>query len=260
MKKNKTLLMLVLGLSLSLFVVVPALGGYYIEMKVETKGMPQGLPEGIPQEMLDMMKQDKTEITKTYLTENYLKNESPDSSMILDFNNLKAYQIDPSTKTYTIHDLKQLSEQMGAMAGSDMKINIRSTDEKKEIAGYDSRKYIQETAMGESVVWASKEVPHYSRIKDLYRKISDKLGEVPFFQQMNMAGQMDKMEGWPVKSISNIMGVNTVSTLHKIEEKKFSDDQFQVPEGYTEQKVDYPSQMGGQTGEMPKMPPVPKQE
>jgi hypothetical protein len=114
--------------------------------------------------------------------------------------------------------------------------------------------------MGESIVWASKEVPHYSRIKDLYRKISDKLGEVPFFQQMNMAGQMDKMEGWPVKSISNIMGVNTVSTLQKIEEKNFSDNQFQVPEGYTEKKVDYPGQMGGQTEEMPKMPPVPKQE
>jgi hypothetical protein len=48
---------------------------------------------------------------------------------------------------------------------------------------------------------------------------------------MNMGGMSGK-EGFPVKTVSNVMGMKTTTTLKKIEKKSLSKNLFKVPGGY----------------------------
>jgi hypothetical protein len=47
-------------------------------------------------------------------------------------------------------------------------------------------------------------------------------------------------EGFPVRTVSNVMGMKSTTTLKKIEKKSLSKDLFKVPDGYTLQELKMP--------------------
>lgn len=53
---------------------------------------------------------------------------------------------------------------------------------------------------------------------------------------------MSYKEGFPVKTVSNVMGMTTTSTLKKIEKKALSEELFKVPGEYKLQELKMPLQ------------------
>jgi hypothetical protein len=56
---------------------------------------------------------------------------------------------------------------------------------------------------------------------------------------MNMGGMSGK-EGFPVQTVSNVMGMKTITTLKKIEKKSLSKTLFKVPGGYKLKELKMP--------------------
>jgi hypothetical protein len=54
----------------------------------------------------------------------------------------------------------------------------------------------------------------------------------PMLKQMNIAAMMDKLDGFPVQTVTQVMGGTITNTLVKVEKKSLSSDLFQVPAGY----------------------------
>jgi len=51
-------------------------------------------------------------------------------------------------------------------------------------------------------------------------------------RQMNMAALMDQLDGFPVRTEMDFMGMTTETTLRQIEEKPLKPALFEVPAGY----------------------------
>ena len=229
MKNRKWMGCLPLAL-LALFVSLsPAYGDLYWEYEEVSGGMPEGFPEDLPKQVRDQMLaqfKPKTETTKHYLTSYASRTETGEMIIIMNFRNMIVYQINPSDKTY--RKMNMMSE-MGRMAeGMAEGRQVRASNETKKIAGYTCRKYIV-TMMGfENEHWLSKDVKGYAE----YKAMTEKMYESnPRLKQMQM-GDTSEMQGFPVKTVSNVMGITTTTTLKKIEKKTLSKDLFEVPRGY----------------------------
>ena len=209
----------------------------YWESVAVSGGTPKGLPKDLPEQIHDQMSEQfkaKTETTKNYLTSYASRTETRGMIMIMEFDTMTMYQLDPRTKTYT--KLNIMSD-MGQMAEEMMKdMKVTPTKETKEIAGYKCKKY-NVTVMGMKMEhWLSKDVKGYKEFKAINEKIFKKN---PKLRQMNMGGMSGK-EGFPVKTVSNMMGMKTTTTLKKIEKKSLSKNLFKVPKGYELKKLKMP--------------------
>jgi hypothetical protein len=74
----------------------------------------------------------------------------------------------------------------------------------------------------------SKDIEGFSEFETLNDNM---LKKHPEFKQMQMGGFTGK-EGFPVETVTNMMGVTTKTILKKIEEKSLSKDLFEIPAGY----------------------------
>jgi hypothetical protein len=228
-----------LTLALMIFVAFSAMANadLYWESVAETGGIPEGLPENLPKQVRDQMLEQfktKTETTKNYLTSYASRTETEDMIIIMVFDTMMMYQLDPKAKTYT---KVNIMTEMGQMAGGMAKdMQITPTNETKEIAGYKCKKY-NVTVMGmKGEYWLSKDVKGYKEFKAINKKIYKKN---PKLKQMNMAG-MSGEEGFPVRTVSNVMGMKSTTTLKNIEKKSLSKDLFKVPEGYKLKELKMP--------------------
>ena len=212
--------------------------GLYWETKIVTGGMPKGLPKNLPKEAQDQILEQfkaKTEITKNYLTSYASRTETEGMIVIIDFDNMNMYQLDPGAKTYTKVNIVSMMGQMPEGMMKDMQVT--PTNETRKIAGYKCKKYIV-TVMGmKSEHWLSKDVKGYEEFKAIYKKI---LKKNPGLKQMPMTGMSGK-EGFPVETVSNVMGMKTTTTLKKIEKKSLSKELFKVPRGYKLRELKMPS-------------------
>ena len=214
-----------------------AFADLYWESVAVTGGIPEGLPKNLPKQVRDQMLEQfktKTETTKNYLTPYASRTETEGMIIIMLFDTMMMYQLDPKAKTYT---KVNIMTEMGQMAGGMAKdMQITPTNEIKEIAGYKCKKY-NVTVMGmKGEHWLSKDVKGYKEFKAINEKIYKKN---PKLKQMNMAG-MSGEEGFPVRTESNVMGMKSTTTLKKIEKKSLSKDLFKVPGGYTLQELKTP--------------------
>jgi len=76
-----------------------------------------------------------------------------------------------------------------------------------------------------------------------FRKISEHMArgfeKNPMLKQMNITGMMNKLDGFPVKTVNRIPGGRTnTTTLKRIERRSLSKDLFEVPRGYTVKQED----------------------
>lgn len=183
------------------------------------------------------------QLIKNYLTTQASRSEMGKQVMIMNFDTMNMYTINPAQKTYSTMNMNQ----MGNMAGMDSEdsqmmqkmmknmmksIQVTPTGEKKKIAGYDCKKYNVSMMMVNSEYWVSDQVKGYKEMKSMGTKISQKLSHNPMLKQMNVAALMDQLDGFPVQVITSAMGGTQTVTLKKIKEGKLDKKLFEVPSGY----------------------------
>jgi len=233
MKNRKFLLCLPLVLIFFLTLLPMAYADLCWVSVVKTGGVPKGLPENLPKEVRDqMLAQFKsgTDTQKHYLTSYASRTETKQGITIIDFESMTMYQLNPKNKTYTKIDImSMLQGQMGEMAkkmAEDSKTT--RTNDTKKINGYQCRKYIITIMGSESEYWMSKDVEGYREFETLNEKM---LKKHPEFKQMQMGGFTGK-EGFPVETVTNMMGVRTTTALERIETRSLDKELFKIPAGY----------------------------
>ena len=240
MNKKKLFLYLLLGLTFVIMSSPMVYGQLYWESEMVTGGIPEGLPKNLPKEVRDQMLAQfkaRTETTKNYLTSFASRVETGDGVMIIDFETMTMYQLNPKEKTY----IKVSNTEMEQMSkGMSEEMDWTPTKETKKISGYQCRKY-KVTVMGvENEHWLSKEVKEYKEFKAITEKVIQKnptLGKNQIFGLLSLY-----KEGFPVQTMSNVMGMKTTMTLKKIEKKSLSKDLFKVPKGYEQRELGMPLQ------------------
>jgi len=207
MKNRKFMLSLPLALIFFLTLLPMAYADLYWVSEVKTGGVPKGLPENLPKEVRDqMLAQFKSET-----------------------NTQKHYLTSYASRTETKRGITIMEGQMGGMAkkmaeGS----KVTRTNNTKKIDGYQCRKYIVTIMGSKSEYWMSKDVQGYKEFETLNEKM---LKKHPEFKQMQMGGFTGK-EGFPVETVTNMMGIKTTTVLEKIEKKSLSKELFKIPSGY----------------------------
>ena len=179
-------------------------------------------------------------IQKHYFTPSAYRLETGDGRIIImNYDQLKFYTLDPQTKTYTVLDINQMpemrgmdKEQMGKMMEG-MGMQVTPTGETNTIAGYKCTKYMVDIAMVHGEYWVSKDVKGYQELIAVAAKLGKAVQNNPMLRHMNIAGMVEKLDGFPVQTTSQMMGGTVVNTLKKVEQQKLDPQLFQVPEDYT---------------------------
>jgi hypothetical protein len=223
-------LCLMLLLSTLLLGVLPAHADLYWESEQVSKGV-QGQPEG-------------PAIMKHYYTDKASRIDLADGKiMIMHFDKKIMVRLDPVAKTYSEMDMDEMGggkqmakippEQRKMMESMMQSMQVTPTDETRVINGYKCRKYLVSFMMMNGEYWLSKDVKGYEELKSIGAKMAKNFENNPMLKQMNVAAMMDKLDGFPVQTVTQVMGGSVTSTLVKMEKKPLSDDLFKVPAGYT---------------------------
>jgi Domain of unknown function (DUF4412) len=232
--KDKKSAIAVLAVLLLLVLGGRAVADLYIESEQTSRGMP-GRP-------------DCTAVLKQYFTADAVMLDLGDRLTIMNFKNQTFYELDKASKTYTSGRLDQMGldgigidtqgiEQNGLL-NSMMQAMVQSatvtpTAEVRTIAGYSCRKYWVHLLMTESVYWTSKDIQGYPEIKALAERSTEAFRNNPLLAQMNILGLVRELDGYPVQTITYMLGGGSITTmLKKAECKKFAPGLFRVPEGY----------------------------
>ncbi len=219
-RKQMHLFSSILAVTAFLLLSSAAYGDLYWETEVAGGGIPK-------------------DTVKNCLSSNAFRTESVNGTTIVDYETATMYQLNVNEKTYIKIDLEDAA---GGKMGELLKkmndrMKVTPTDETKEIAGYKCRKYNAVNAMGVTEYWVSKGVEGY---REFFRIMNGKMKKMaeksPMLKQMNMGGLMN-IDGFPVQTVINIMGVKSTITLKKIEKKSLSKDIFKVPEDYKLKKM-----------------------
>jgi hypothetical protein len=240
MTKRKWMWCLPLVLMVFLTLSPMAYGDLYWESEATTAGGPTDLPKSLPKQVRDkILAQFKgtSETVKHYLTSRASRTEQKDHIMIINFGTMMMYQLNPGNKTYTeINMMSMMDDKMKEIAKD---IQVTPTNETKKIAGYKCKKY-NVTVMGvTSEHWLSKKVKGYKEFRKMSKEMEKSFKKNPRLRQMSMAGISSK-EGFPVKTVTTVMGMTTTTTLKKIEKKSLSKNLFKVPKGYKLMKLPTP--------------------
>jgi len=191
---------------------------------------------------------DQTQMVKNYMTDHASRTDMEDRVTIMDFDKMVIYQLNPAAKTYVKNDMKDIGrppgmkdeevqafqEMMRKMIGE---VKVVATNEKKKIAGYNCTKYELAMMATRSEYWLSREVKGYEEMKAVGRKMAGVFDTNPMLKQMNIAGMMSQLDGFPVQMVTNLMGGTITSTLKKVDVKKLDKNLFIVPAGYIEQQA-----------------------
>jgi len=240
--KNKQIGCLVTALLFYLIFAPLAYGDLYWESTIETSGVPESVLKNMPKQIRDQMADQfkpKTETVKNYLTSFAIRSEQKDNIMILNYDTMTMYQIDSAKKTYTKVNILDFVEQMGQGMSED--IEITPTNETKKIAGYQCTNFIV-TAMGmKTEHWVSKDVKGYKEYKAVTEKMKKKFDKSPSMVKKGMSGIPSK-EGFTVRTVTDMMGVKSTTTLKTIQKKSLSKNLFKIPEGYKLLEIKVPLQ------------------
>jgi hypothetical protein len=158
--------------------------------------------------------------------------------MITEFNTMTMYQLNVGDKTYTKTDMLSGMEQ--DMPQDMMEIRVTPTSETKKISGYKCTKYNVTMMREKSEYWLSKDVTGYKEFKAITAKCEKKLQKDPMLWKTSVMGMASQLEGFPVKTVTNVMGITTITTLQRIEKKSLPNDLFQVPKEYKLQELRMP--------------------
>jgi len=238
MIKNKRISYLFLAVSVFWLFPLAAFGDLYWESLLETRGVPAGMPKNMPKEILDQF--NKTETIKNYLTSYGSRTEISSGTIIIDFKTMIMVQLNPTDKTYTKIDMMAAMEKMkgqNMMDGLADDMEITPTNETKKIAGYLCKKYNVRLMGTTSQYWLSRDVKGYKEYQTYNKKMEKIIQKIPAMKQMSMASKLD---GFPVQTVIDMMGMTSTTTLKRMEQKSLSKDLFQIPKGYKLQEMQFP--------------------
>jgi hypothetical protein len=166
---------------------------------------------------------------------------------ILDYNAMKLFSLDPGAKTYTELNIgtlpglpdpscsgkqKVMDEAISAM----MAIQVTPTNEMKTIEGYECRRYNVNLPMVNGEYWVSKDVKGYRELKAMGAKAASVADRNPMLRQFNIAGMVEKLDGFPVYTVNHVMGGTVESTLKNVEQRPLDPALFRVPKDYALKK------------------------
>jgi hypothetical protein len=229
--------------ALLLFFVVSevAHGDLYWESEVVTKGVPAGLPNNLPKHVLGQF--NKTDTVKSYLMSNASRTDTSDGIIITHFDTMTMYQLNANDKTYTKVNLSSVMDSQlgqGMMKGTTEGLKVTPTGETKKIAGYTCKKYNMTMNGSKSEYWLSKDVKGFKEFSAFGKKMEKMLKKNPALRQMSLMGKLD---GFPVQTVTNMMGITATTTLKSIEKKPLTTDLFKIPKGYTLRQPGFPEGM-----------------
>ena len=217
------------------FIIVPpvAYGDLFWESVVSTQGTPAGLPRNLPKQFLEQFS--KTDTVRNYLTSNASRSDTPDGTVIIDFDTMTLYQLNAMDKTYTKVDMmsvmdSQFGQGMVKRMTEDMK--VAPSNETKIIAGYKCKKYTVTMMGATSEYWLCKDVNGYSEFMTIGKKLEKISLKSPAMRQAGMVSMAGKLDGFPVQTVVNVMGITTTTTLKRIEERPLGRELFSIPKGY----------------------------
>jgi hypothetical protein len=203
----------------------------YADLYWETETVSNGVPH----------QQSGTVIEKHYFTSSAYRLEAGDGKiMIMNYDLMKSYTLNPQTKTYTEVDLNQMPEMMRGMNKEQMdkmmegmEMKVTPTSETKTIAGYKCTRYMVDFAMVHGEYWVSKDVKGSQELKAVAAKLGKAAQNNPMLRHMNIASMVERFDGFPVQTTSKMMGGTIVNTLKKVEQQKINPELFRVPGDYT---------------------------
>lgn len=210
--------------------------GIYWESEMTSGGLPEGMPANLPPEVLQQLKDqfNRKDVLKNYLSEDAFRSESGDGITIIDFHTRMIYNMDPVEKTCTRVDVASVNmgadQEMARMAADGIKVT--PTQETRKIGNYSCRKYLVSMMMTQGEYWASKEVPGYDKMKTFGKKLQEVMSLNPMMRQFNVAGMMEQIDGFPVSTSMNAMGMTITTMLTRIEEKNLDKSLFEIPKDY----------------------------
>ena len=184
-----------------------------------------------------------TAVLKNYFTSNRSRFETGNGKVIiLDYKTLKMYSLAPETKTYTEQNLGDVpglpdmpaanKQKMAEMMGVLLAVQITPTNELRTIGGYNCRKYNLNLAIMNGECWVSKDVKGYRELKALGARVGTIAERDPMLRQINIAGLVEKLDGFPVYMVNHVLGGRIESTLKKVEQKALDPSLFVVPKDY----------------------------
>jgi len=177
---------------------------------------------------------------KNYISEDGMRVEAGDGNiLIVNFKDAVMYKIDTAKKEYVetkFEDLmkpldaknQEMADQMAKMVEQMMSsIEVNKTEEKQKINGWDCIKY-NLTIMGQpSEYWISKDVKNYTDLGNYINKYKKVFEKSPMLKGISAGFEMQKkLDGFPIKTINKMMGMEVISTVTKIENTKIDTKYF----------------------------------
>ena len=216
-----------------LFIPSYAFCDIYWVSEQTTQGVP-GQPDGV-------------KMIKSYVTSYASRVESGREVTIMDLKEEVMYVLDPQKRTYSKMDMKEIGglpaeaaemsaeerammqNMMKKMAGS---MQVTPTNETKKISGYECKKVLVSIMGMSSEYWVSKDVEGYDDLEKMGSKMAQIAEKNPMLQNINVAGMVEKIDGFPVQMVMNVMGGKMVTTLKEMEKRSLDKKLFTVPKGY----------------------------
>jgi hypothetical protein len=249
-KKGNFITLCSVSLTLTGFMLAsPVYADLYWVCEVENRGVP-GEPDGV-------------KVGKHYYTTQACRMEVGERITLMDFSDGTMYVLDPKEKTYEAMIPQQMPEEMGKeeqelmkalVQGMTESVEVTPTRETKMISGYKCRKYTVVFMGVTSDYWLSKDVKGYEEFEKISESMARGLEKNPMMKQVNIAGMMGQLDGFPVKTVNRIPGSGSMTTtLRSIEVKRLSPVLFRIPSGYSqkEETVTVPAESRQLPQEMP---------
>ena len=108
----------------------------------------------------------------------------------------------------------------------------KATGQKEKVGAWDTEVFEAETGMGPARMWVAKDFPNYAAVQKELKRISEATTKGKTFDPSNF-----DMGGMVVKSEMSSPVGKIISTLVRVETKNLDAREFEVPQGYTEQKM-----------------------
>lgn len=188
-----------------------------------------------------MGKPPKEVVQEHWLGKNKMAMISQDNSMILDIDAKKLYMVNHGNKSYVETSLplditKLMPEQMAQMMKGmieGMTINVQPNGQTKKVANWNANGYdVKMTIMGmdmKMVFWASKDVPFdWKKYSDLYSEVY----KAQFRMGEKFMEEFKKVQGFPVETEMDAMGMKVTTTTVEISQKNPGPDTYSVPAAY----------------------------
>ncbi|MFC2146786.1 DUF4412 domain-containing protein, partial [Acidobacteriota bacterium] len=184
----------------------------------------------------------KEVVQEHWLGKNKMAMISQEQSMIMDIKAQKLYMVNHGNKSFIETSLpvdmtklmpEQMEQMMKGMMES-MTITVQPNGQTKKVINWNADGYdVKITVMGmemKMIFWASKDVPFdWKNYSDLYSE----LYKAQFRVGEKFMEAFKKVQGFPVATEMDAMGMKMTTTTVEISQKTPGPDTYSVPTGYT---------------------------